>query len=111
LTDSALYVIERPLAGKLADTRLPVRRVFDSRIGGGLRNVRGRFCYSEAVLTVPPVRRTEADPGTVGTAADWPQRFLLHPSPALEIAADHSASGAWSSAPGELAPVGPKSRR
>ena len=111
MTDSALYVIERPLAGKLADTRLPVRRVFDSRIGGGLRNVRGRFCYSEAVLTVPPVRRTEANPGTVGTAADWPQRFLLHPSPALEIAADDSASGAWSAAPGELAPAGPKSRR
>jgi hypothetical protein len=111
LTDSALYVIEFPLAGELADTRSPVRRFFDSRISGGLRNVRGRYRHSKTALTVPPVRRTESDPGTVGTAADRLQWFLQHPSPALEIAADHSASRAWPAALGELAPAGPESRR
>ena len=111
MTDSAPYVIERPVAGEFADTRSPARRFFDSRIRGGLRNVRGRYQHSETALTAPPVRWTEADPGTVSTAADWLQRFLLHPSPALEIAADHLAPRAWSAAPDELAPAGPESRR
>jgi hypothetical protein len=83
---SAPYVIERPLTGELADIRSPVRQFFDSRFSGGLRNVQSRYRQSAHALTVPPVQRTEADPGTVGTAADWLLRFLLHPSPSLELA-------------------------
>ena len=87
MTSSAVYTIERPLTGELADIRSPVRQFFDSRFSSGLRGVQGRYRHSAPALTVPPVQRTEADPGTVGTAADWLLRFLLHPSPALELAA------------------------
>ena len=109
MTGSALYVIERPLIGELSDTRPPVRRFFDSRFSGGLCTVRSRYRHCVPALTVLPVKRTEATP--VGTAADWLLRFLLHPSPALELAEDHSAAGAQGGAPGELAPTGPEFRQ
>ncbi|HEY6786592.1 MAG TPA: hypothetical protein VI365_04700, partial [Trebonia sp.] len=35
--------------------------------------------------------RQEANPGTVGTAADWLLRFLLHPRPSLKLAAAGAA--------------------
>lgn len=63
-----------------------------------------------SALTGLPVLQTEATPGTVGIAVGWLLRFLLHPSPTLELAADDSAAGAWPAAPGELAPVGRESR-
>jgi hypothetical protein len=87
VSSSVLYVIERPLTGELADVRSPVRQFFDSRFSSGLRNVQGCYRQSAPALTVPPVQRTEADPRTVGTAADWLLRFLLHRRPALELAA------------------------
>jgi hypothetical protein len=110
LTGSALFVIERPLTGELADTRSPVRRFFDSGFSGSLRSVQSRYRHSAPALTVPPVQRTEADPGTVGSAADWLLRVILLPSPAPELAAHHSAPEAGSAAPGELAPAGPESQ-
>lgn len=93
MSSSVHYVIERPLTGELADIRSPVRQFFDSRFSSGLRSVQGRYRQSAPALTVPPVQRTEADPRTVGTAADWLLRFLLHPSPALELAARGAPSG------------------
>ncbi len=87
MTGSAPYVIERPLTGELADIHSPVRQFFDSRFSSGLRNIQSRYRQSAPALTVPPVLRADANPGTVGTAADWLLRFLLHPSPALELAA------------------------
>jgi hypothetical protein len=38
-------------------------------------------------LVVPSADRQEANPGTVGTAADWLLRFLLYPKPSLALAA------------------------
>jgi hypothetical protein len=35
---------------------------------------------------VPPAAAAEANPGTIGTAADWLLRFLLHPQPDLHLA-------------------------
>jgi hypothetical protein len=87
VTGTAHYRIERPLTAELADIRSPVRQFFDSRFSGGLRAVQARYRQPAPGLTVPPVQRTEADPSTVGTAADWLLRFLLHPSPGLELAA------------------------
>jgi hypothetical protein len=80
------YTVQRPLTGELADPRSPVRQFFDSRFGGGLRGVQTRYRQSAPIIAVPPVDRSEANPGTVGTAADWLLRFLLHPSPSLELA-------------------------
>lgn len=110
MTGSALFVIERPLTGEPADTRSPDRRLFDSGFSGSLHSVQSRYQHPAPAITVSPVQRTEADPGTVGTAADWLLRFRLHPSPAPELAADHSAPEAGSVAPAELAPTGPESR-
>lgn len=87
MTSSFLYKIERPLTAELADIRSPVRQFFDSRFTSGLRTVQSRYRQSGPVLTVPPAQRAEADPGTIGTAADWLLRFLVHPSPRLELAA------------------------
>jgi hypothetical protein len=82
-----IYTIERSLTGELADIRSPVRQFFGSRFVSGLHGVQTRYRQSAPALAVPPVDRNEADPGTVGTAADWLLRFLLHPSPSLELAA------------------------
>jgi len=87
VTNPGLYKIEHPLTGELADICSPVRQFFDSRFSTGLRNVQSRYRQSAPALAVPPVERAEADPGTVGTAADWLLRFLLYPSPSLELAA------------------------
>jgi hypothetical protein len=104
-------MIERRLTGELADARSPVRRFFRSRFSGGLRNVQSRYRHSAPALTVPPVQRTEVGLGTVEITANWLLRFLLHSSPALELAADHSAAVARPAARGELAPAGPESRQ
>jgi hypothetical protein len=37
-------------------------------------------------LVVPGAAQSEANPGTVGTAADWLLRFLVHPEPHLDLA-------------------------
>lgn len=43
------------------------------------------FRQAAPPLAVPPVPQAEANPGTVGTAADWMLRFLLHPRPSLAV--------------------------
>lgn len=60
----------------------PVRRFFEERFG----NVTGiQRCYREGAgpLRVPG---SGANPGTVGGAADWLMRFLVHPTPDVHLA-------------------------
>jgi hypothetical protein len=77
----------RPLTAELDDKNSPVRRFLDERFTVGLRDV--QRCYRQAApsLLLPSADRQEANPGTVGTAADWLLRFLLHPKPSLALAA------------------------
>jgi hypothetical protein len=37
-------------------------------------------------ILVPGVPREAADAGTIGTAADWMMRFMVHPAPSLRLA-------------------------
>ena len=64
-----------------------MRRFLDERFTVGLREVQRRYRLAGPSLVVLPVDRREANPGTVGTAADWLLRFLLHPRPSLSLAA------------------------
>lgn len=80
------YVIQRALTGELADTASPVRKFFDARFTAGLREVQRRYREAAPSLVVPPVAASEANPGTIGTAADWVLRFLVHPHPDLDLA-------------------------
>jgi len=78
--------IRGPLTAELADIRSPVRRFLDDRFSSGLREVQRRYRLAAPGLVVPPADREEANPGTLGGAADWLLRFLLHPAPSLELA-------------------------
>jgi hypothetical protein len=78
----------RPLTGELQDKGSPVRQFLDERFISGLREVQRRYRVAAPALVVPGVPRDAADPGTVGTAADWLLRFVLHPRPSLELASD-----------------------
>lgn len=62
---------------------VPVRHFFDERFSAGLREVQRRYRQSSTALSVPP---GQANPGTVGTAADWMLRFLAQPQPDLYVA-------------------------
>lgn len=76
----------RPLTAELDDKNSPVRRFLDDRFSVGLRDVQRRYRQAAPSLVVPSAPRQEANPGTVGTAADWLLRFLLHPKPSLALA-------------------------
>jgi hypothetical protein len=76
----------RPLTRQLEIPRSPVRRFFDARLAGGLPGVQRRYREGRLALAVPPVPVGAANPGTLGAAADWLLRFLLHPRPALDVA-------------------------
>ncbi len=65
----------------------PVRQFFDSRFSSGLRDVQARYRTGAGTLVVPAVPQSQANPGTIGTAADWQMRFLVHPMPSLHLAA------------------------
>ena len=50
-----------------------------------------RYRQAAPPLVVPSPDRQEANPGTVGTAADWLLRFMLYPRPSLALAAKGAA--------------------
>jgi hypothetical protein len=78
--------IRGPLTFELADASSPVRRFLEARFGVGLRDVQRRYREDAPDLVVPPVPRDVVNPGTLGSAADWLLRFMLHPAPSLELA-------------------------
>lgn len=80
------YIIHRALAGELADTASPVRKFFDERFTAGLREAQRHYREAAPSLVVPSVPHSDANPGTIGTAADWLLRFLVHPHPDLDLA-------------------------
>jgi hypothetical protein len=77
----------RPLTAELDNKESPVRRFLDERFTSGLRDVQRCYRQSAPSLVVASADRAEANPGTVGTAADWLLRFMLRPRPSLEFAA------------------------
>jgi len=79
-------MIRGPLTAELSTKDSPVRRFFDERFTSGLRDVQRRYRQGSPALVVPSAERQEANPGTVGTAADWLLRFMLHPRPSLKLA-------------------------
>jgi hypothetical protein len=83
----ARYVIRRALTGELGIKDSPVRRFFDDRFSGGLRDVQARYRTGAGTLVVPAVLPSEANPSTIGTSVDWLLRFLVHPTPSLHLAA------------------------
>jgi hypothetical protein len=77
----------RPLTAELDDKNSRVRGFLDERFTVGLRDVQRRYRQAAPSLSVPSADRQDANPGTVGTGADWLLRFLLHPRPSLALAA------------------------
>ena len=75
----------RALTLEIDDTSSPVRQFLGERFTCGLKDLQRRFRQAAPPLAVPPVPQAEANPGTVGTAADWLLRFLLHPRPSLAV--------------------------
>ena len=82
----------RPLTAELASKDSPVRRFLDDRFTSGLRDVQRRYRQAAPPLVVPSADRHEANPGTVGAAADWLLRFMLYPRPSLTLAATGAAT-------------------
>jgi hypothetical protein len=80
-------MIRRPLTAELDIKDSPVRRFLDDRFTNGLRDVQRLYRQAAPSLVIPSAERQEANPGTVGTAADWLLRFLLTPRPSLTLAA------------------------
>ena len=81
------YVIRRALTGELDLKDSPVRQFFEARFGSGLRDVQTSYRAAAGPMLVPGVPPAEANAGTIGTAADWLMRFLVYPTPSLELAA------------------------
>ena len=84
-------MIRGPLTAELNSKDSPVRRFLDERFSSGLRDVQRRYRQASPTLVVPSADRQGANPGTVGTAADWLLRFMLHPRPSLKLAATGAA--------------------
>jgi hypothetical protein len=84
-------MVLRPLTAELDSKDSPIRRFLDDRFTSGLRDVQRRYRQAAPPLVVPSADRQEANPGTVGTAADWLLRFMLHPRPSLALAATGAA--------------------
>ncbi len=81
----------RPLTAELDTKDSPVRRFLDERFTNGLRDVQRRYLQASPPLVISSAAKQEANPGTVGTAADWLLRFMLHPRPSLKLAAAGAA--------------------
>jgi hypothetical protein len=79
------FTIRRPLTRELEDPGSPVRQFLDARFASGLREVQRRYRAGAPALAVPGMPRADADPCTVGTAADWLLRFLTCPQPELHL--------------------------
>lgn len=80
------YVIQGPLTAEIADVRSPVRQFLGELCANGLRDVQRRYREAASELSVPAAPGSEANPGTVGTAADWLLRFLVDSEPELDLA-------------------------
>ena len=98
-------MIRGPLTAELNIKDSPVRRFLDERFTSGLRDVQRRYRQASPALVVPSADRQEANPGTVGTAADWLLRFMLHPRPSLKLAAAGAAP--FPGVPGQVVPQVP----
>jgi len=81
------YVIRGPLTYELAQKDSPIRQFFDDRLAPGLKDVQAAYRAAAGPILIPAVPRETADAGTIGTAADWMMRFLVHPNPSLHLAA------------------------
>lgn len=80
--------VRGPLTAELDDPRSVVREFLGQRFTDGLRQVQRRYRLGAPALAIP---RNDANPGTVGTAADWLLRFLVYPKPDLDMALTGSA--------------------
>jgi hypothetical protein len=74
------------LTREIDDTSSPVRRFLEDRFAAGLRDVQRRYREGAPSLAVPAAERGSANPGTIGTAADWLLRLLVSPQPPLDVA-------------------------
>jgi hypothetical protein len=83
----ARYVIRGPLTYELAQKDSPIRQFFDDRLTPGLKDAQAAYRTAAGPILIPGVPREAADAGTIGTAADWMMRFLVHPNPSLLLAA------------------------
>lgn len=79
------------LTREIDDTSSPVRRFPGDRFAAGLRGVQRRYREGTPAIAVPAAERGSANPGTVGTAADWMLRFLVSPRLDLDLAAAGTA--------------------
>ena len=76
----------RALTREIADTSSQVRQFLNDRFTSGLPDVQRRFRSLAPPLAVPSVPPAEANPGTIGGAADWLLRFLAFPHPDVHLA-------------------------
>jgi hypothetical protein len=76
----------RALTRELDDKSSPVRLFLD-QFTPGLPDLQRRYRQAAPALAVPGVPQAEANPGTIGAAADWLMRFLVCPRPPLGLAA------------------------
>jgi hypothetical protein len=74
--------VHRSLTAALGDSRSPVRLFLHERFPNA-RDVQRRYREYAADLIIPG---NQANPATVGTAADWLLRFLVHPQPEVRLA-------------------------
>lgn len=72
-----------PLTREIDNPRSPLRAFLDDRMTPGLKSVQTRY-RTDAPAT-PLVPSGTANTGTIGTAADWLLRFLIHSAPSLYI--------------------------
>jgi hypothetical protein len=91
LSGMTTCVIQGPLTHELALKDSPIRQFFDDQLTPGLKDAQAAYCSDIGSLLILGVPREAADSGTIGTAADWMLRFLMHPNPSLGLAA-HGAS-------------------
>lgn len=71
------------LKGELKNPRSPIRVFLDAQFAPGLRGVQAE--HRKQVPTVPLVPPGTATAGTVGTAAEWVLKCLIHPAPSLHL--------------------------
>ena len=66
-----------PLTHELRDPESPVRRFFDTRFSRGAAGIQDRVRAALPAMVMP---RATGDYATLGTAADWLLRYLVHPA-------------------------------
>ena len=66
-----------PLTHELRDPESPVRRFFATRFSRGAAGIQDRVRAALPAMVVP---RATGDYATLGTAADWLLRYLVHPA-------------------------------